>query len=130
VTGYQKMTLAILAAGVIVVTFSVTRPAVIAAAPAATVGNVTTGGLGITTYGDATIKVKPDIAMLNLGMSAASTTAADAQAKVAARVTQVLAAAKGLGIADADVKTSGYNLGPTSSRTATRTSAATPPPSS
>jgi uncharacterized protein len=113
VTGYQKMTLAILAAGVIVVTFSVTRPAVIASAPAATVGNVTTGGLGITTYGDATIKVKPDIAMLNLGMSAASTTAADAQAKVAARVTQVLAAAKGLRIADADVKTSGYNLGPT-----------------
>jgi uncharacterized protein YggE len=112
VTAYQKISLAIVATGVIVVAFSLNRPTVIAAAPAAAVGNSPTGGYGITTYGDATIKVKPDIAVLNLGMSADSTTAADAQAQVAARVAHVLAAAKVLGIADADVKTWGYNLGP------------------
>jgi hypothetical protein len=113
VTAYQKLTLAILAAGVVVIAISANnRPAVVAAAPAAAVSNPAAGGLGITTFGDATIRVKPDIAILSLGMSAASTTAADAQAQVAIRVAHVLDAAKGLGIADADVKTSGYNLGP------------------
>jgi len=113
VTTYQKMTLAILAAGIMVVAFSFdTRPVVIAATPTAAVSGQAAGGLGITTFGDATIKVKPDIAILSLGMSAGSTTAADAQAQVAARVAHVLDAAKALGIADADVRTSGYNLGP------------------
>jgi len=64
------------------------------------------------TSGEATIKVKPDLALLNLGMTADSTSAADAQAQVAQRVANVLKGAKELGIADRDVKTYGYNLNP------------------
>jgi uncharacterized protein len=113
VTAYQKATLAILAAGLVVVGISMNaRPAAIAAAPAAIVTNPVANGLGITTSGDATVKVKPDIAVLNLGMTANSASAADAQSQVAQRVANVLKTAKDLGIADQDVKTYGYNLSP------------------
>lgn len=112
-TAYQKATLAILVTGIVVLAFALNaRPAVIAAAPAAAVTNPVAGGLGITTSGEATIKVKPDIAMLNLGMTAESASAADAQGQVAQRVVHVLKAASDLGIADRDVKTYGYNLAP------------------
>ena len=111
-SAYQKATLAILAGGIAVLALGFnTRPSVIAAAPAATISNVAAGS-GITTSGEATIKVKPDIALLNLGMTADSTSAADAQAQVAQRVAHVLKAAKDLGIADKDVKTHGYTLNP------------------
>jgi uncharacterized protein len=113
VTAYQKATLAILATGLVAVAFALNaRPAVGAAVPVAAVTNPAAAGFGITTSGDATIKVKPDIALLNLGMTADSTSAAEAQAQVAQRVAHVLNAAKDLGIADKDVKTYGYNLNP------------------
>jgi len=113
VIAYQKATLAILATGLVVVGISLNaRPSAVAAAPAAVVINPVATGLGITTFGDATVKVKPDIAVLNLGMTANSATAADAQSQVAQRVANVLKTAKDLGIADKDVKTYGYNLSP------------------
>ena len=111
-TAYQKATLGILAAGIVVVAVTLgARPAVTPAG-AATVANQPNPGQGVTTWGEATIKVKPDIAILSLGMTAGSSSAADAQGQVAQRVTNVLKAAKDLGIADADVKTYGYNLSP------------------
>ena len=111
-TAYQKATLGILAAGIVVVAVTLgARPAVTAAG-AATVANPPNPGQGITTSGEATIKVKPDIAILSLGMTAGSNSAADAQGQVAQRVGKVLKAAKDLGIADADVKTYGYSLSP------------------
>jgi uncharacterized protein len=113
VTPYQKATLAIFATGLVVVGISMNaRPAAIAAAPAAIIANPGPTGLGITTSGDATIKVKPDIAVLDLGMTGNSASAADAQSQVAQRVANVLKTAKDLGIADKDVKTYGYKLNP------------------
>jgi uncharacterized protein YggE len=111
-TTYQKATLGMLAAGLVmvVVTLGARPPAV--SAGAATVVNPPNPGQGITTSGEATIKVRPDIAILSLGMSAGSSSAADAQGQVALRVANVLKAAKDLGIADADVKTYGYSLSP------------------
>jgi uncharacterized protein YggE len=112
VTAYQKATLAILVAGIAVLAVALNaRPAAIAATPVA-VTSPTMQNAGITTSGEATIKVKPDIAVLSLGMTAESASAADAQAQVAQRVANVLKAAKDLGIADKDVKTYGYNLSP------------------
>jgi len=112
VSAYQKATLAILVAGLAVLTLAFNaRPPVMAGAPAA-ISSPAMAGSGITTSGEATIKMKPDIALLNLGMTAESTSAADAQAQVAQRVANVLKGAKELGIADRDVKTYGYNLNP------------------
>jgi uncharacterized protein len=112
-TAYQKATLGLLAVAIVVVAFTLTsRPAIVNAAPAAIVTNPAGAGTGIQTSGEATLKVRPDIAVLNLGMTAGSGRAADAQAQVAQRVANVLKAAKVLGIADKDVKTYGYNLSP------------------
>ena len=111
-TAYQKTTLGFVVAGFVLVAVTLgARPAVTTAG-AATVVNPPNTGQGITTSGEATIKVKPDIDILSLGMAAGSASAADAQGQVAQRVAHVLKAAKDLGIADADVKTYGYNLSP------------------
>jgi uncharacterized protein len=112
-TTYQKATLGLLAAAIVVGAFTLNgRPAIVNAVPAAAVTNPAGNGAGIQTSGEATIKVKPDIAVLSLGMTAGSASAADAQGQVAQRVANVLKAAKDLGIADKDVKTYGYNLYP------------------
>ena len=112
-TAYQKATLGLLVIAIVALSLALnSRPATLAASPAATISPVA-GSSGITTSGEATIKMKPDIAVLNLGMTAASTSAADAQAQVAQRVANVLKSAKDLGIADSDVKTYGYELSPT-----------------
>jgi hypothetical protein len=85
--------------------FAATLPAVLAPP---------TGGLsqGILTVGDATVKVKPDIALLGIGATAQADSAEKAQALVAQRIDRILGQAKALGFADKDVKTVGYNIAP------------------
>lgn len=80
----------------------------------ATVGGVTSGGIapGIVTVGDATVKVKPDIAVIIVGAVAQAATAAEAQSAVAERTDRILKRAKELGIADKDTKTAGYQITP------------------
>ncbi|HLQ63007.1 MAG TPA: SIMPL domain-containing protein [Candidatus Acidoferrales bacterium] len=112
-TAYQRLTLAVLALGFAVVAVAVSARPVVIAASGATVVAPAPAGAGITTYGEATVKVKPDIAILNLGMTASSASAAEAQKQVAERVNHVLQAARDLGIQDRDVKTFGYSLHPT-----------------
>jgi len=67
---------------------------------------------GIVTVGDATVKVKPDIALLGIGATAQADSAEKAQALVAQRVDRILGQAKALGFADKDVKTVGYTIAP------------------
>jgi len=67
---------------------------------------------GIVTVGDATVKVKPDIAVITVGAVAQAPTAAEAQTLVAERTDRILKKAKELGIADKDTKTAGYNIQP------------------
>lgn len=72
------------------------------------------GGIapGVVTIGEATVKVRPDIARLAVGAVAQAATAAEAQAAVAGRIERMLAAAKALGIADKDVETASYHIEP------------------
>lgn len=66
----------------------------------------------ITVTGTSAVKVKPDIAYVNLGVMTESKEATDAQSANSERMTAVIAAIKAMGIADADIKTSNYNIYP------------------
>lgn len=119
-TAFQKAALATIAGSAVMLALvlAAMRPAgagtlATFTAPALTVAGY--GGIapGVITTGSATVKVKPDIAILGVGATAQAASAAVAQAQVAARVDRILLAAKALGIADRDVKTSGYQITPT-----------------
>lgn len=113
-TTFQKTVLVTIAmCGLLVALVLAARgPAVAATTPGVTV--VANGQIspGIVTTGDATVKVKPDIAILMVGAVAQGATAEDAQRAVADRVARVLDAAKGLGIAEKDRKNAGYSISP------------------
>src|SRR5437879_6907787 len=67
---------------------------------------------GIVTTGDATVRVKPDAAIVTVGAIAQSSTAAETQALLAERVGRVLERAKALAIEDKDTKTVTYRIDP------------------
>lgn len=75
---------------------------------------VNTGGIapGVVTTGDATVKLKPDVAIITVGAVAQASTAAEAQSLVAARVEQILKRARELGVNDKDTKSAGYQIQP------------------
>lgn len=114
-TTFQKAVLATLVGGAVAIALVLAArgPAVAATLPALAVMSGG-GGIapGIVTVGDATVKVKPDIAILAVGATAQAPTAAGAQALVAQRIDRILAAAKAVGIADKDVATAGYHIEP------------------
>ena len=118
---FQKAVLATVAGSAILIALvlAAMRPA--GAGPITTLGAPTTfavaagnGGIapGVVTLGDATVKVRPDIAILSAGATAQAATAAEAQTAIAGRIERILAAAKALGIADKDVQTSSYQIQP------------------
>jgi uncharacterized protein YggE len=76
-------------------------------APAVTVSNT-----GLTVYGHAELKFKPDIATLTVGVTTQSTQQTDAAQQNATKTTAVLSALRGVGIADKDIQTSGYDIQP------------------
>lgn len=113
-TTFQKAILvAVAAPAVLIAVVLLARGPAVAASPTA-VTLATNGGIapGIVTTGDATVKIKPDIAVITVGAVAQGTTAADAQAAVADRVAKILDKAKALGIAQKDTKDSGYRIDP------------------
>jgi uncharacterized protein len=67
---------------------------------------------GVVTTGDATVKMRPDVAIISLGATAQAPSAGDAQAQVAQRVARLLERAKQLGVADKDVKNGAYSIQP------------------
>lgn len=67
---------------------------------------------GVVTTGEGTVKVRPDVALLSVGVTVQAATAADAQTQNAERMARVIARAKQLGVADKDTKTSGYSIQP------------------
>jgi len=79
-----------------------------AAVPAAS----STLNAGVITSGDATVSRKPDIAYVFVGVESQQTTASGAQSDLASKAARLIARAKALGIADKDIKTSGYSIGP------------------
>lgn len=66
----------------------------------------------ITVDGSAAVKVKPDVAYVDLGVQTESKEAKDAQTENAKLMNDVLAAIKALGIADEDVQTTGFSVSP------------------
>jgi uncharacterized protein YggE len=67
---------------------------------------------GIVTTGDATVRVKPDAAIVTVGAIAQGATAEEAQALLTERVGKVLERAKALVIEDKDTKTVAYRIDP------------------
>lgn len=113
-TTFQKSVLVTLAASGLLVALVLTArgPAFAASAPQV---NVVAGGQiapGIVSTGDATVKIKPDIALVTVGAIAQGATAEDAQSAVADRVARILDKAKALGIAQKDVMSGGYHIDP------------------
>ncbi|NBB51841.1 DUF541 domain-containing protein [Rhizobium sp. CRIBSB] len=66
--------------------------------------------LNLSAYGE--VQVAPDMATITFGVMTEATTAQEAMARNAARMTQVMAALRRAGIAERDVQTSGLNLSP------------------
>jgi len=67
---------------------------------------------GVVTTGDATVKAKPDGAIVTVGTIVQGATADEAQAQLSERIAKVLERAKALAIADGDTKTVGYRIDP------------------
>lgn len=68
------------------------------------------GALSVT--GEGQVKVKPDVATINLGVLTTSKRAQDAVAENAQRMTQVIDRMKKLGVPDEDLQTVGFNISP------------------
>lgn len=66
----------------------------------------------LTVSGTGKVTVVPDVARVYLGVSLTKPTVKEARAEAAAAMTAILAAVKALGIAEADIQTTGLNLSP------------------
>lgn len=64
----------------------------------------------LSAYGE--VRVAPDMATINLGVTTEAPTAAQAMAQNATRMSQVIAALRAQGIAERDIQTSSLNLNP------------------
>lgn len=72
----------------------------------------TTPAHTITVSGTGKVTVVPDVARVNLGVTLSKPTVKAARDGAATTMTAIIAALKALGIADADIQTSGLNLNP------------------
>lgn len=95
---------------------------------AALVGAVSPGGLGggarvvladaapgtptVSVTGQGTVSAPPDVVTLQLGVSVQSSTVADARAQAAQAATAVIAALQADGVAQDDIKTVQFSIGP------------------
>lgn len=62
--------------------------------------------------GDATVSKRPDLAYVFVGVESQQSTASGAQSDLASKAAKLIARAKSLGVADKDINTSGYSVGP------------------
>ena len=85
------------------------RPTLLVSAPTATTSPVESG---VFTSGDATVSLKPDLAIVSAGVDSQQGTAAGAQSDLAAKAGKLIARIKTLGVSDADLSTVGYGVGP------------------
>lgn len=98
---------ALAAAGIVLAS---NRPALVLTAPSAT--TTTTIAQGILTSGDATVSKKPDLAIVGAGVDAQASTASGAQSDLNAKAGKLVDRIKALGVADGDLNTTGYWIGP------------------
>jgi len=88
------------------------RPPVFITSPAAST-TTSTFETGVFTSGDASVSKKPDTAFLYAGVESQQSTASAAQSDLAGKAAKLIARLKALGVADKDLNTSGYGIGPT-----------------
>lgn len=67
---------------------------------------------GIAVSGTGTTNVKPDVALVNLGIEISAPTVVDARAKAATAMENLTKAVKAKGVADADIQTQSFNIYP------------------
>lgn len=76
----------------------------------ATANGLSTEGNIVTVNGLGSVKVKPDIAYISLGVETFNTDAKKAQEEIANQMDKIIDAVKKNGIKDEDIKTTGYNI--------------------
>jgi uncharacterized protein YggE len=111
-TTFQKAVLATIALSALLITVAIGGRGGAAATTLIMPPNTGGPAAGVVTTGDATVKVRPDIAIITVGVTAQASTAADAQSQAAERIARILERAKQLGIADQDTKNGGYSIQP------------------
>jgi uncharacterized protein YggE len=80
--------------------------------PAAS-SSTTSPDAGVITSGDASVSKKPDTAFLYAGVESQQSTASGAQSDLASKAAKLIGRVKALGVADKDLNTAGYSVGPT-----------------
>jgi uncharacterized protein YggE len=90
---------------------AVSRPSILVTTPSAT-STISTFDPGVITSGDATVSRKPDLALVSAAVESKQSSASAAQSDLAGKAAGLIARAKALGIADKDINTSGYSVGP------------------
>ncbi len=90
---------------------AVSRPSILLSTKTAA-STTSTFDPGVLTSGDAMVSRKPDLALISVGVESKQNTASAAQQDLASKAAKLIARAKALGIADKDVNTSGYFVGP------------------
>ncbi|TMD13288.1 MAG: DUF541 domain-containing protein [Chloroflexi bacterium] len=108
---------AISAALAITVTFAVGAMVLASGRPgllvnAASTTSSSTIQSAILTSGDAIVSRKPDLAVVDAGVQSQQGTASAAQSDLAAKTAKLVARLKSLGVADKDMNTAGYWVGP------------------
>src|SRR5260370_6130898 len=90
---------------------AVGRPVLLTSSPSAVTAN-TTIAPAILTSGDAIVSRKPDLAVIGAGIESQQPTASAAQADLASKAAKLIARIKSLPVADKDLNTTGYWIGP------------------
>jgi uncharacterized protein YggE len=89
------------------------QPVIFSSTPASAITtDPSTTTPGIVTSGDATVSRRPDTAFVGVGVEAQASSAAAAQRDLAGKAARLIARAKALGLADKDINTAGYSIGP------------------
>jgi uncharacterized protein YggE len=89
---------------------AVNRPAILLTSPSAASASATLEG--VFASGDAIVSKRPDLALLSVGVDSRASTASAAQQDLATKAAKLIARVKALGIADKDINTSNYSIGP------------------
>jgi uncharacterized protein len=97
---------------VALVVVALARPPILLTTAAAVPVSSSTVETGVISSGDATVSKRPDIAFMFVGVESQQPTASGAQSDLAGKADKLIARAKTLGIADKDINTSGYYVGP------------------
>lgn len=115
-TAFQKAILAVLSGGILTIALvlAAKTPAGAAATLPLSGGTQPTGAPppGVLSTGEGTVKVRPDLAVVSIGVTVQALTAAEAQSQVAERIAKILARAKQLGIAAKDIANAGWRVEP------------------